>query len=66
MRLERDHGAAFDAAYASSQDSNHTGVVAQFKRAEQDRRLDPAVLEDHLQMANQLVASHAHGNRSAG
>ncbi|MGH8140989.1 MAG: DUF4142 domain-containing protein [Steroidobacteraceae bacterium] len=75
-QLEFKHGAAFEAAYASSQDRAHMEVVAQFKRAEQDHRLDPAVrrfaqmtlpvLEDHLQMANQLVASHAEGSRSAG
>ncbi|HEX4024052.1 MAG TPA: DUF4142 domain-containing protein [Steroidobacteraceae bacterium] len=75
-RLELERGAAFDASYAQSQAQDHTEVVAQFKRAEQDSRLDPAVrrfaqmtlptLEDHLQMANQLVASHAQGNRSAG
>lgn len=75
-RLEQQHGSRFNAAYSRAQDSDHREAVALFKRAEQNPRIDPAVrdfarqtlpvLEDHLRMANQLVATESGGNRSAG
>lgn len=75
-RLELDHGRQFNAAYSRAQANDHREVVAMFKRAEQDPRIAPAVrnfarmtlpvLEDHLRMANQLVASQAAGNRTSG
>lgn len=75
-RLELNHGAQFNAAYSRAQAADHREAVAIFKRAEQNPRIAPAlrnfarmtlpVLEDHLRMANQLVASQASGNRSSG
>lgn len=75
-RLELNQGREFNAAYSRTQAGNQGEAVAMFKRAEQDPRIAPAVrgfarmrlpvLEDHLRMANQLVASQAQGNRSSG
>jgi putative membrane protein len=75
-RLEQNRGQQFNAAYSQAQDRAHREAVAIFRRAEQDARIAPAVrefarstlpaLEDHLRMANQLVASQAAGNRSSG
>ncbi len=75
-RIEQRHGQPFNAAYSRSQEHAHQQVVALFKRAEQDPRIAPAVrnfagmslpmLQDHLNMSNQLVASEAGGNRRAG
>ena len=76
QRLEQDHGRRFNSAYSRTQERDHREVIAMFRRAEQDPRIAPAVrefarktlpvLEDHLHMANQLVATEAGGNRSAG
>ena len=75
-RLEQAHGRRFDTEYSRAQASDHREVISKFRRAEQDPRIAPAVrefarqtlpvLEDHLHMANQLVATEAGGNRSSG
>lgn len=75
-RLELNRGPQFNTAYSRAQAADHREAVAVFKRAEQNPRIAPAlrnfarmtlpVLEDHLRMANQLVASQAGGNRSSG
>jgi putative membrane protein len=74
--LHTDRGAQFDAAYARLMADEHTQALARFKRAAQNSRIDPAVrrfaqtslpvMQDDLQQANRLVASHATRNRSAG
>jgi putative membrane protein len=73
-RLQVRRGAAFDVAYARSQQLDHMQVAAEFKRAEQNHELSPAIrrfarmtlptLEDHLQMANRLLAAHPLANHS--
>ena len=73
-RLQVRHGAAFDVAYARSQQLDHMQVVADFKRAEQNHELEPAIrrfarmtlptLQDHLRMANRLLAAHPLANHA--
>ena len=74
--LGRAHGQRFNADYSQAQQSDHREVIGVFRRAAQDPRIAPQVrqfaqqslpvLQDHLRMANQLVATEASGNRSAG
>lgn len=74
--LEHDRGSKLNAVYSMDQTKDHRQVIAQFEQAADDPRIAPAarqaaemalpILRMHLQMANQLVASEAHGNRSAG
>ena len=76
QRLKQSHGRRFNADYARAQERDHTEVISLFRRAEQDARIAPAVrhfanqtlpiLQDHLHMANQLVASEAGANHAAG
>jgi putative membrane protein len=75
-RLEQVHGRRFNADYSKAQESDHREVISMFRRAAQDPSIAPQVrqfaqqalpqLQDHLHMANQLVAAEAGGNRSAG
>lgn len=75
-RLEQAHGKRFNADYSRAQESDHREVISMFRRAAQDPGIAPQVrhfaqqtlptLQDHLRMANQLVAAEAGGNRSAG
>ncbi len=70
--LHSESGATFDTAYAKFMANTHTTAVARFKHAAQSNTLDPSVrqfaqnslpsMQDTLQRANQLVASH--GGRS--
>jgi putative membrane protein len=74
--LEHEHGGSFNAAYSRDEVKDHKQVIAMFEKAEQNPRIAPdirmfarmtlPVLRQHLQMANELVASEAKGNRSAG
>ncbi len=67
--LHHERGATFDAAYAQFMASEHTSAVARFKRAAQSDSIDSGVrrfaqdslpsMQDTLQQANRLVASHA-------
>jgi len=76
LRLQRNHGSRFNAAYSTAQERDHREVIAIFRQAEQDPRIAPALrryarmtlptLMEHLHMANQLMASGAGENRSAG
>ncbi|HEY7929388.1 MAG TPA: DUF4142 domain-containing protein [Steroidobacteraceae bacterium] len=75
-RLEQAQGKRFNADYSTAQESDHREVITQFRRAAQDPRIAPPVrqfaqqtlpvLQDHLHMANQLVATEGGGNRPAG
>lgn len=76
QRLGQAHGKRFNAEYSTAQTSDHREVISMFRRAAQDPRIAPQVrqfaqqtlpvLQDHLRMANQLVATEGGGNRSAG
>lgn len=67
--LHSESGAKFDAAYAQFMANEHASALARFKRAAQNSALDPQVrrfaqnslpsMQDTLQQANRLVASHA-------
>ena len=75
-RLEQAHGRRFNADYSTAQASDHREVISMFRRAAQDPRIAPSVrqfaqqtlpvLQDHLHMANQLVATEGGGNHRAG
>jgi putative membrane protein len=68
--------ARLDSAYALLMAEAHTQALARFRRAAQSSRIDPAVrhfaqtslsvMQDSLQQANRLVASHATRNRATG
>ena len=70
--LHNERGAKFDAAYAQFMANEHTTALARFKRAAQSDSIDPGVrrfaqnslpsMQDTLQRANRLVASHAARN----
>jgi putative membrane protein len=72
--LHDETGAKFDAAYAQFMADEHTTALARFKRAAQSNALDPTVrrfaqnslpsMQDRLQRANRLVASHATRSRT--
>lgn len=72
--LHHERGATFDTAYAQFMASEHTTAVARFKRAAQSDSIDPGVrrfaqdslpaMQDTLQRANRLVASHAARSRT--
>jgi len=74
--LGRAHGQRFNAEYSKAQERDHREVLGVFRRAAQNARIAPQVrqfaqqslpvLQDHLHMANQLVATEASGNHSAG
>jgi putative membrane protein len=74
--LKHDQGAKFDTAYSRHEVREHRAVIAEFKQAEQNMSLDPAVrryaretlptLTEHLRLAQHLVATAGKGNRSAG
>lgn len=74
--LARAHGQRFNADYSRAEASDHRKVISMFRRAAQDARIGREVrqfaqqslpeLQDHLHMANQLVATEGSGNRSAG
>jgi putative membrane protein len=75
-KLMQAHGRRFNVDYSKAQASDHREVVSMFRRAAQDPRIAPQVrefaqmtlpiLQDHLHMANQLVATESGGNHSAG
>jgi putative membrane protein len=70
--LHHERGTTFDAAYAQFMANEHTTALARFKRAAQSDSIDPGVrrfaqnslpsMQDTLQRANRLVASHAARN----
>lgn len=72
--LHTDTGATFDASYAQFMANEHTSALARFKRAAQSSTIDPAVrkfaqdslpsMQDTLQQANRLLASHAGRSRT--
>lgn len=72
--LHSETGAKFDAAYSRFMANEHTTALARFKRAAQSNAIDPGVrqfaqnslpsMQDTLQRANRLVASHAAGSRT--
>lgn len=74
--LEHDHGARLNMAYSSDQEKDHREVISKFQQAAQNRAIAPAlreyarstlpVLQEHLRMARQLVASESRGNHKAG
>ena len=67
--LHNETGAKFDAAYAQFMANEHTSALARFKHAAQSTTLDRGVrtfaqnslpsMQDTLQRANRLLASHA-------
>jgi putative membrane protein len=75
-KLMQAHGKRFDADYSKAQASDHREVISLFRRAAQNPNIAPQVrrfaqmalptLQDHLNMANQLVATEAGDNHSAG
>jgi putative membrane protein len=74
--LKGQNGVALDKRYTDAQVKDHRQVIAQFKGAARQSDLLPAVreyarksvptLQTHLHLAQQLVATEAKGNRSAG
>jgi len=74
-RLEQTRGQRFNTDYSQAEQSDHREVISQFRRAAQDPGIEPQVrqfaqqtlpiLQDHLHMANQLVAA-ARGTHKAG
>ncbi|HEX4378203.1 MAG TPA: DUF4142 domain-containing protein [Steroidobacteraceae bacterium] len=69
IQLKEKSGATFDAAYARAMAEDHQKGVTLFQQAAQNPNLDRDVqkyaqstlptLQDHLTMANKLVAAHA-------
>ena len=72
--LHSETGTTFDTAYAKFMANTHTTAVARFKHAAQSNSLDPQVrqfaqnslpsMQDTLQQANRLVASHGGRTRT--
>lgn len=72
--LHHERGTTFDAAYAQFMANEHTTAVGRFERAAQSDSIDPGVrrfaqnslpsMQDTLQRANRLVASHAPRSRT--
>lgn len=75
-KLTKKHGDSLSLAYSKDQDKDHRQVIAKFQQAADDPRISPAVreyarqslpiLQDHLRMAQRLVATESKGNRTAG
>ena len=75
-QLKNDRDARLSMTYASAEASEHKEAVAKFQSAAQNESIAPAVrvyastilpkLEEHLRMAQRLVAMESKGTRPAG
>jgi putative membrane protein len=75
-KLSHDNGARLDMVYSAAQERDHQQVIAKFRKAATESDLLPAIrdyasktlptLQEHLHMAQQLVATESKGNHSAG
>jgi putative membrane protein len=76
QRFQHQRGQRLNTAYSSAQEQNHREVISVFRRTAQNPRIAPELrqfavqmlpaLQDHLNMANQLVATEGGGNHSSG